>query len=196
MRLHKIFLTAVVLTLSAVSAWSIGERISTPEDVLLLRKDLKEGKIKVGGMRLMNFRQVYGDAASITDSENKIVYDYGSGLKIEFNRKRYWRSWSYASDKKPAYNKNIDKLRFNLESQKLVGQEITTQKIFKDYEEPTEIVETADDGGQTIYYYGDIKLVFENVIEVKSWKGDKFDELDTGVLKNAASDAPKDKVAK
>jgi len=64
-----------------------------------------------------------------------------------------------------------------LESKELVGDYISIKKIRKDYGEPTEIYETDYDTGESVYYYGNIKLTFENVVTLESWVGKELNKL-------------------
>ena len=144
--------------------------------IIQLKEDLKAGKIKIGMTRLKDIRTSYGEPINITNTDKKIVYDYGD-LKIEFEKRKYWRSWTYDSFQQAAYTAKIDDLRYDLERRELTGDNITLEKIIKNYDQPTESSETADDGGTSTYYYGDIKMDFENVFVVKSWIGQKLDDV-------------------
>ena len=153
MRYKNLVLGLLALMFLTAPSWSLEGVLASPENVQRLKDDLRAGKIKVGQTRLKEILENYGLPTSITDTDKTIVYEYGD-LKIEFSRERYWRDWEYDSFKKPAYSDNIDDLRKDLESEELVGDYITIKKIRKDYEEPTEIEETQDDGEASIYYYG------------------------------------------
>ena len=136
--------------------------LATQETITQLRKDLREGHVRIGKTRLHEVIDAYGKAVSITDDDRRIVYDYDD-LRVEFVKRRLWRSWNYDSFRKPVYTDDVDDLRFDLESEELVGDNISASKIVKDYGEPTEIMQSDVDREKTIYYYGDIKLTFENV---------------------------------
>ena len=198
MKIVRILLLSFVLSImSAPQVFAIKGVIATPEDINNLKKALRERKVLVGQTRLKDFRNLYGEAPEINSNEKSITYNYGD-LKIEFEVKRLWKDWGYDSFMSPAYTKKINDLRYNLESKKLVGENITFTKIRKDYDEPTESHETSEDGGVSIYYFGDIKLTFENVIVVKSWKGEKLNaeeapKLPPSTMKEPPKENPKDK---
>ncbi len=182
-KLFLTFFTVVMVLFSALSAsWALKGVLATDEDILRLKTDLKEGRIQSGKTRLNEIRQKYGEAANITESESKIVYDYGD-LKLEFSKKRYWKSWKYDSFKSPVYTDDVDDLRYDLESKELVGDNITFSYVRKEYGEPTESYETNDDGGTSVYYYGNIKMTFENVFVLTKWKAKNLGEVKKQDLK-------------
>jgi len=148
-----------------------------------LKKDLRSGYIQIGKTRLKEIRYNYGDAPDIDDSDKKIVYKYDD-IKMTFTKVRYWKDWEYDGFHDPAYTDDIDDLRYDLESEELVGDNITFEQVRKDYGEPTESEETDEDGDTSTYYYGNIKMIFENHISLKSWKGKNMDpSKDDGILK-------------
>jgi hypothetical protein len=174
---RKIILLAAAILLMGIShGWALKGVVSTVDEIDQLKQDLIAGKIKVGQTRLSNIRQQYGDASDIADTEKKITYNYGD-LKIEFSKDRFLKEWSYDSSRGTVYTKNVNNLRFNLESKKLVGKNITYAKIVKDFDLPTESKDSSEDGGMSIYYYGDIKMVFNNIFTVKTWKGSRLDRM-------------------
>ncbi len=159
-----------IFIVCAKPASAIKGVVASPTDIDRLKKDIRTGRILVGKTRLNDIRERYGEAPNIIDSERRLVYDYGD-LKITFEKIRYLRHWEYDSFKKPIYTDDADDLRFDLDSQQIVGDYVRFSQIRKDYGEPTESTETYNDGGTSIYYYGNIKLTFENFILVKSWRG-------------------------
>lgn len=182
MRLTKIFLITVFLLTNSSLVFALKGKIAAESDILNLKRALVKGEIKVGKTRLKEIRRKYGDAASIRSTGAKLIFDYG-GLRIDFEKKKYFRDWEYDYRYGAAYTDDIDDLRFDLESDQLVGEYITFDKIRKDYDEPTYAVESEDDGEKSIYYYGEIKMTFENIIVVQSWRGSELDKIDTsGVL--------------
>ncbi len=174
----KLFVLVGLLLSVTASAWALKGITATADQVEELKADLRDGKIKVGATRLKDFQSNYGEAASITDTDKKISYDYG-GVKIDLEKKKYLKEWSYDSFKQAVYTKAIDNLRYDLERKELVGDNITFDKIRKDYGEPTESLDSFEDGSLATFYYGDIKLVFENVFSVRSWSGQKLDTAST-----------------
>lgn len=170
MKLLKIVFAAGILIGITTASYALEGVLATAEDVLRLKEDVLAGKIKVGITRLKEISRNYGDAASITDTQKKFTYEY-QDLKIEFDKKKYLRNWEYDSFKTPAYTDDIDDLRSDLESKEIVGDYVTFSLIKNDYGEPTEYKETNRDGEHSVYYYGNIKLAFENVIVVKQWRG-------------------------
>lgn len=163
-----IFCCFIVLLGSSIA--TAGPKIAGEEDIVLLKKDILEGRIKVGETRLKKIKEVYGDPLIMTESSKKLVYDYGD-LKIEFEKEKYLRDWEYDYSHKTAYSDDIDTLRSDLESEEIVGDYIALSEIKKDYDEPTEVFATSDDGDESIYYYGEIKMMFENVILISKIKG-------------------------
>ena len=151
------------------------EMIATQADITRLKNDLRQNIIQIGKTRLLSIRENYGDAPTITGDTRKIVYDYGD-LRIEFSKDRYLKDWEYDTFKDPAYTDDIDKLRKDLESEEIVGDFITLKQIVKDYDEPTDFIESDRDGELSIYYYGDIKLTFENNFTVQKWRGKNLDQ--------------------
>ena len=175
----KIFKSILVLSLSllicAPNVLALKGKLATSEDVLMLKRDLLGGKINIGKTRLMNIQDEYGEPPNIIDDDKRITYDYGD-LRLTFDRARYWRDWEKDSFRDPVYTDSVNDLRFDLESKELVGQNLTLDMIRRSYGEPTESYETSSDGEKSVYYYGDIKLTFENVIAVKSWRGANLGE--------------------
>ena len=171
-------LTLLVFSSSAVMAVNL----ATESDVARLKNDLLNGLIKVGKTRLKDLRRNYGDAPNITDDQSKVVYEY-EDLKIEFTKEQYWTDWGYDGFKPKAYTDDIDDLREDLESEELVGTNITYTYVVREYGEPTESDEATDDGGISHYYYGDIRMTFENVYKLKKWRGKNLSEQrNTGIL--------------
>jgi len=143
---------------------------ATAEDIARLKGDLLIGKIQIGKTRLSHIQNEYGEAENITDDNKRLTYDF-SELRLTFERERLWRSWEYDSFREPVYTDKVDDLRFDLESKELVGKNITYNMVLRSYGAPTESHETDEDGNTSVYYYGDIKMVFENIISVRSWRG-------------------------
>jgi hypothetical protein len=182
MKYLRIILWICVVSLWTGHVWAVTGNTASTEDIARLKKDLALGKIQIGITRLKDVRSKYGDASTITDTEKRITYEYGD-FKIDFEKTKYWRKWEYDSFKTPAYTSDINALRKDLERRKITGDFITSTKIRRDYGEPTEIYETNDDGELSIYYYGDLKLYFENVVVVKLWKGKGLSASDALVSK-------------
>lgn len=179
----KYFLMFVCLAgLSATTVHAMEGMLATPETISQLKKDLREGHIRIGQTRLGDVIQTYGKAVSITDEDRRIVFDYDD-IRVEFIKRRMWKDWSYDGFRKPVYTDDVDDLRFDLESEELVGNNITADMILKDYGEPTESKISDVDGENTVYYYGDIKMVFENVFVLRSWRAQNIaEDSTTGVL--------------
>ncbi len=172
----------ILIVMLCVTAHAMSGMVSTPETVAQLKKDLREGHVRIGKTRLHEVVNTYGKAATITDDERRILFEYDD-LRLEFIKRRLWKSWGYDSFRKPVYTNDVDDLRFDLESEELVGGNITAANIRKDYGEPTEMIQSDVDGEKTIYYYGDIRLVFENNFVVRSWRAQNLSEQETsGVL--------------
>ena len=143
--------------------------LATEKDVARLKNDLLRGTIKVGKTRLKNLRRNYGDAANITNDLRKLIYEY-EDLKIEFTKQRYWIGASNDGFKTPVYTKGVENLKKDIDSQKLVGLNITAAYITRAYGKPTELEETDEDGGISHYYYGNIRMDFENIYRIKKWR--------------------------
>ncbi|MCD4780430.1 MAG: hypothetical protein K8S27_07785 [Candidatus Omnitrophica bacterium] len=156
------------------NVWS-QEVIALQDDIIRLKNDLRDGMIQIGKTRLQDVRLNYGDAPTITDEERKIIFDYGD-LKVEFSKDRYLKDWRYDTFMDPAYTDSIDDLRKDLESQEIVGEFISLKQIKKDYDEPTQYEESDQDGEMSVYYYGDIKLTFENYFTLLKWRGKNLDK--------------------
>ncbi len=180
-----VMMLAFVFYISGLS-FAIEGKTATNEDIANLKRDILSGKVAVGKTRLKDFRRSYGEAKNITITDRRMVYDYGD-LKIEFDKQRLLRNWEYDSFKKPAYTDDIDDLRYDLESKQLVGDNITSFKVFKDYGDPTEMMESSDDGGWSVYYYGDIKLTFENYFILDNFKGKNLEATPDQGLTSAAA---------
>jgi hypothetical protein len=176
----KILRLFIVLTLSVMSfvapASALKGLLANEADIARLKRDLLEGKIQIGKTRLMHVRNEYGEASSIIDEDRRITYDYDE-LRLMFERKRLWKNWEYDTFRDPVYTADVEDLRFDLEAKELIGDNITFDMIRRTYGEPTESIETDEDGGASIYYYGDIKLTFENVISVRSWRGSNLGDV-------------------
>ena len=173
MRFLQVLILSLIVALMAHPTFASKGRMTTPEDLKLLKQDVVVGKIKVGRSRMKILRDAYGDPEKITENERQVTFDYGD-LKIVFDKTQILKKWQYDSFKTPVYTDEVNDLRYDLESGELVGKNITYTRIRKTYKEPTESMETTDDGAMSIYYYGDIKLVFENVYTVRSWQGQKL----------------------
>lgn len=171
-------------------------RIATKDEILLLKRDVLAGKIKIGQTRLKQIRDAYGDASNIKETEKKLTYDYGD-LKIEFQKNQYFRDWAYDYSQKYLFKDEIDDLRYDLEDGQIAGEYYTYRSIAKDYGDPTVAYPQTGDGAFSTYYWSEVKIVFENVIVVSSVTGDKLNEVDTsGVLKtsNSADDVMQSQV--
>lgn len=156
-------------------------------DIGRLKRDLVFNKLSVGKTRLKYINEFYGEPRSVVkNTEKKITYDYNGEVKIDFKKEKFLREWKYDSFKSPVYTDDVDDLRYDLESKtKLAGDMIAYSEVRKDYEEPTEAYPTVKDGEMSIYYYGDIKLTFENVITLTKYEIKNFDESrDTEILKS------------
>jgi hypothetical protein len=167
--------------------------IASPDDMSRLKADLKYGRFQVGITRLEEVIDQYGEPIKKTDAERKVTLDYGD-FKIEFNKDHFWRDWGYDSFKSPAYTDKIKLLRQKLESKKIEGRNIPIEKFYKDYDEATEIYLTPEDGQISVYYYGDIRLTFENVFTLKLWEAKNLDDSSSGIatsgLQTVESAAP------
>ena len=170
-----LFALLLMMVITPLATHALEMRISTTEDIASLKQDFLDGKIKIGSTRLSEIRATYGDAPNITDSDLKLTYDYGT-LKIDFDKRKVWKEWAYDGFKKPVYTDKVNDLRFDLESKELVGENITFEKVRRAYGEPTESFEKTEDGEMSIYYYGDIKMIFENVFIVHIWRGSGLDK--------------------
>lgn len=180
MKIFRLLFIAGLLTCFCISSWALKGDLATETDIVQLKEDILLGKIHLGKTRLMKIQEKYGEAPNIINDDQRITYDY-TDLKIVFDKKRVWKRWEYDSFKKPAYTDDVDNLRYDLESEELVGKNITFSKILKDYDDPTESFQTEEDGEMSIYYYGDIKLTFENQFVVQSWRGSNLSKvLDAG----------------
>lgn len=171
----KLLVIAGLLTLLSTAVYAQNVRLASPDGLRLLKTDLLEGKIKVGQTRLTQIREVYGDAANITDSDNRLIYDYGD-LKITFDKKKYLRNTEYDYSQKLEYADNIEDLRSDLSSGQIVGDYVSFDSIRKTYGEPTKAFGTDGDGDLSVYFYSEIKLTFENVVVVQNWRGNGLDK--------------------
>lgn len=173
--LRNLSLLLAFLLLTVSPSFALKGVLSTPEDMARLRRDLKAGNLHAGITRLSEVIDQYGEPLSKTDTDKKVTLEYGD-FKIEFTKNHFWREWGFDSFKKPAYTDKIKLLRQRLEGQKIVGENIPVEKFYKDYDEPTEIFLTPDDGEISVYYYGDMRLTFENVFTLKSWEAKRLDD--------------------
>ena len=170
MKLIKILLL-VVFFFSAVSvSIAASVRIAGEDDIKLLKSDFLHGKISIGGTRLKKVKSAYGDPVEIKDSEKAITYAYGD-ISLDFEKVRLWRGWKYDYSHPRAYTDDIDGLREDLEGENIVGDYLTLKEFRKDYGEPTEAYEKFEDGDISVYFWGEIRLTFENVYTLKSVKG-------------------------
>lgn len=173
MRVIKLIILMSLLLLISFPLWALKGVIATPETIAQLKEDLLDGKIQIGKTRLTDVRNTYGDAPSISDTATTSGYDYGD-LKLDFEKEKYLKKWEYDSFKPAAYTDDINSLRSDLESDKIVGENITFKSILQDYGQPTESMEKPDDGDLSVYYWGNIKLTFENYIVLKTWRARNF----------------------
>jgi len=179
------YLLIVLFLLCVIPAFALKGVLATPENIATLKQDILDGKIVAGKTRLKDVQEKYGEAPTINETNKGTTYEYGK-LKIEFEKKQYMRKWEYDYSHKPQYSDDIKKLRKDLAADKIVGDFIEIdEKLRKDYKEPTEAFEKFGDGELSIYYYGELKLTFENVITVKKWKGEDLDKIENNVLKSS-----------
>jgi len=197
MKITKLILILCFLLAVPSSGWAIKGVMATPDDIINLKNAVRSGLIKIGKTRLNEIRDNFGDAESIVDDERKMVYDYGE-VRIDFEKVRIWKGWRYDTFRDPAYTDNIDDLRFDLERKELTGKNITYRKIRRSYGDPTESFATNEDGNFSIYYYGDIKMTFENQYVVRSWKGSNLSQSGrlTGVQGLGTLKSPMDSPSK
>jgi hypothetical protein len=165
------FITVGVTVTSAQSS-----RMATEDDIKLLKQDLLDGSIKINKTRLRSIISTYGKSTDVTENESRLTYDYGD-LKIVFSKNKYLRKWEMDSSKTPVYSRAVDQLRFDLQSEELVGDFINFERIRRNYGEPTARLVMDGDGEASVYYYGKIKLIFENVVEIESWRGEALEAL-------------------
>lgn len=177
--MKKIYLLLVLtFSLSGV-AHAQSTRIATIDDLRLLKKDVLVGSIKIGETRLRSINNTYGKPANVNETETRLTYDYGD-LRIVFDKKKYLRDWSYDSSKKAVYTNDVEKLRYDLEGQQIAGNFVSYESIRRNYGEPTARMVMDGDGDMSTYYYGTIKLVFENVVEVQSLRGSDLNKSLSG----------------
>jgi len=176
---YQRLLIVVLILVCGVPTYAIMGIPATEDSISQLKRAIRGGIIQIGKTRLKEINEVYGYPSSVVNDESRIVYDYGD-IRVEFTKKKVWKMWEYDSFKRPVYTKDADDLRFDLESGELIGKNITFRRVRKDYGEPTESMETDNDGEQSTYYYGNIKLVFENVVILRSLRGTTAD--DTGAV--------------
>ncbi len=157
--------------LDSNGAQDIAGMIASDYDIARLKNDFASNKLAVGKTRLKDISKFQGEPRTVvTDTEKKLSYDYNGEIKIDFKKEKYLRRWEYDGFKDPVYTDDVDDLRYDLESKtKLVGQAIAYSVVRKDYDEPTESHPTEKDGGKSVYYYGNIKMIFENVIVVTKY---------------------------
>jgi len=167
--LRLMFVLGLMLVF-APNVWAIKGVLATDQDIQRLKDDLRSGKVTIGKTRFNEIRQIYGDASEVTVDEKKVVYEYGD-LRLEFDKIKYWKDWTYDTFKSRLYTPDITKLTTDLENKVLTGNNVTADTIIKTYGTPTEVWETEEDGEITFYYYGSIRLAFENYTIVKKWKG-------------------------
>jgi hypothetical protein len=175
MKFYKIVFMMVILIVCFSSLILADGFLATKNNIELLKEDLLAEHLQVNQTRLRFIRKYYGDAPEITEDDEEIVYEY-PGLKIEFNKKRILVSWEYDTFKDPVYTDDVDDLREDLESQEIAGNNISYAYIVKEYGEPTDLIETENDGMHSIYYYGDIKLIFENIIKMKKYQIEGYEK--------------------
>ena len=174
MRVTKIFVIILLLTIFCTPVMvSAKGKVAGKEDIALLKKDILNGRIKIGKTRLKTIKDIYGDADNISETEAKITYDYGD-LRLEFDKNRYMRNWGYDYSRKTQYSDEIEDLRFDLQDGQIVGDYVSYDEIVGDYEAPTEAMEKDGYGELSYYYYCEIRLTFENVYTVRSWRGQKL----------------------
>ncbi len=168
MRSYKIMAMVMMLLLGCFSIGAAQGFLATGDNIQLLKQDLVDENLQVGRTRLKYIRKYYGDPPKISEDGKKIVYEYPT-LKLEFEKKRLMLSWEYDTFKDPVYTEDADELRYDLESKEIAGNHISYNYIVRNYGEPTDMIETENDGMRSIYYYGDIKLIFENIITLKKY---------------------------
>jgi hypothetical protein len=146
-------------------------RLATREDIELLKSDIISGKIKPANTRMKAIQSNYGEPQSIQDTEKKVTYDYGD-LKLEFSKKYYLRDWKYDYSHKTAYSTDIKQLRKDLESGQIVGDWMElNDDIIDSYENPTEAFIKTGDGELSVYYWGEMRLTFENYFALSNIRG-------------------------
>ena len=143
--------------------------VATPAQVEQLKGALLAGAISVGNTTPETVRTNYGDPNSISDSDTKVTFDY-DGLNITFDKKQILRDWSIDSFKTAVYEAKAQNLKKDLQRGTLVGELISYKEITNKYGNPTETGNEAPDSKAFTYYWGDLKLVFENQVYVKSWQ--------------------------
>jgi hypothetical protein len=186
-KVYLAVLVAVFMTATAARAQST--RLAAEDDIRLLKNDVLTGGIKIDETRLKTITGTYGKPSNVTETDTRLTYDYGE-LRIVFDKKKYLRRWEYDYSRTAVYSREAEQLRFDLESRQIAGDFVTFESIRKSYGEPTARVVMDGDGDQSVYYYGIIKLVFENVVVVQSWRGSGLDiagsfgpVAESGVLK-------------
>jgi len=180
MKTLKILLSVLIVALSYNYAHAVAGRLATNTEIKMLRKDLQAGRLEVGKTRLKQVRELYGDALTIANSERRITYEYDD-IKLEFNKQSYYRDWETDSFQPRVYTDDVDALRYDLESDKVVGSNITYKSIVRDYGEPTFSEIATYDGKLSYFYWGEVKLIFENVYFLRSWRVSSFDREESDV---------------
>lgn len=171
-----IFAVFTIALLGFCPQWADAARLATSDDIALLKSDIVAGKIKTVKTRMRDIQRVYGEPQTIQDSDRKVVYDYGD-LKLEFNKKYYLRDWQYDYSHKSAYSSDINDLRKDLESGQIVGNWMElNDNIISDYVEPTEAFVKTNDGDLSVYYWGEMRLAFENYFALTTIRGQNLGE--------------------
>ncbi|MBF0479050.1 MAG: hypothetical protein HQL26_06170 [Candidatus Omnitrophica bacterium] len=191
MKVVKFFIALFVGILGVTSAaLAFEKRLAAPADILRLKSDLVQQVIKADVVRMKDIRAVYGDPATITETGRRIVFDYND-LFLEFEKQVLFRKWGHDFSQPQAWSANVKKARTAIEGGQITGTEYTLDRLYKDYKDPTFKVETSGDGELSYYYYGEMKLTFENVYVLKSWKGKKLEAVyNTGVLQAVPEPIP------
>ncbi len=168
MRIFRVVVVLFLIFCLANSVYAQEKKLATPESLALLKSDFLSGNLKIGVTRLKQIKDTYGDPNNAVDSVKTVVYDYGD-LKLEFERYKYFREWKYDYSHKTAYSKDINSLRTDLEGGQILPGYKTLEEIIKDYKKPTEGFDKPDDGDMPVFYWGELRLTFENVIVLKKW---------------------------
>lgn len=142
---------------------------ATESQVEQLKIDLATGRLVIGAVLIDDIRKNYGDPPTITHERDSATLDYKE-VALTFTKSKLLVDWSLGSYTASATEGKGELLREDLQNRKIKKGYVLLDKIVSTYGEPTRRVQ--EDPDTMTLYYGDTKLIFDELSVLSSWRAE------------------------